>query len=207
MKIMNRRVLKFLIAPAFLMLFFPTGRAHAHAQECEITYDGKICIRNKVFSIEKLARIKDESHFVDKLLLGPSDLDKVLEFRITVKNIGDVKTDKMKMQDFLPSELKRVGGHKLEETWDSFDISETKTFIIEVKLDPNEIKDKEFEKCVVNKAEVRFDGNFEGADTATVCYGVSKITELPETGFGEIILPLGTGFLAAGYLLKKFTRK
>jgi hypothetical protein len=101
--------------------------------------------------------------------------------------------------------LIRVGGDGLTEEWDSFEPGETKTFYIKVEVDSAEFERENFEKCVVNKAEVRFDGTFEGADTATVCYGVSEITDLPETGFEEVLLPLGLGLIAVGYVVKKRT--
>ena len=60
-----------------------------------------------------------------------------------------------------------------------------------------------FEKCVVNKAEVEWDGNFEGSDTATVCYGDVEVTELPETGAVSTLAIAGLGLIIAGYTLKK----
>ncbi len=159
---------------------------------------------NKSFRIEKEVRIKDEGSFEDKLILDSADWDEILEFRIKIKNTGELETDDMKMEDFLPSELYRVGGDKLVENWDDFEPGETKTFYIDVKVDSDEFDRENFDKCVVNKAEVRYKGKFEGADTATVCYGVREITELPETGFGETLFPMALGLLAAGFVFKKY---
>jgi hypothetical protein len=110
----------------------------------------------------------------------------------------------MKMEDFLPSEIERVDGDGLTEYWEDFEPGETKTFYIDVEIDSDEFDRENFDKCVVNKAEVRYDGKFEGADTATVCYGVGEITELPETGFVETALPLGLGLLAVAYVFKRY---
>lgn len=172
------------------------GEVYASGQYGEV-------IINKAFRIQKDVRIKDQGSYEDKLILDKSDWNSIVEFRIRVTNTGEVETDNMKMEDFLPSELVRVGGDKLTEKWDEFEPGATKTFKIEVKLHEDELKRENFDKCVVNKAEVRFDGTFEGSDTATVCYGDRTVTELPETGFEEVLLPLGLGLIAVGYVLKK----
>ncbi len=194
-----KKVLKNLIVSIAAVTFLSAtnGEVYASGQYGET-------VINKAFRIEKEVRIKDKGSFVDKLVLDPKDFGKVLEFRIKIKNVGELKTDDMKMEDFLPSELYRVGGDKLVEKWDDFEPGETKTFYIDVKVDSKEFERENFEKCVVNKAEVRYKGKFEGADTATVCYGVREITELPETGFEETLIPLGMGLIIAGYVFKRY---
>jgi len=100
--------------------------------------------------------------------------------------------------------MERVGGSGLTEYWDDFEPGETKTFYIEAKVKEEEYdRDVDFEKCVVNKAEVEWDGEFEGSDTATVCYGDEDVTELPETGSNEIVALIGFGLIAAGILVRK----
>jgi len=106
------------------------------------------------------------------------------------------------MKDSLPDELDRVGGDGLTEYWDDFEPGETKTFYIRAKVDSDEYKDDDFEKCVVNKAEVRWDGNYEGSDTVAVCYGNKEPTELPKTGAVSELAIVGIGLLTAGLLLK-----
>lgn len=160
-------------------------------------------VKNKSFRIEKEVRVKDEGDFEDKLVLDEDDWDEVIEFRIEIKNVGEVETDDMKMEDFLPSEMERVGGDGLTEYWDDFEPGETVTFYIDAKIDEDEFDRENFDKCVVNKAEVRYDGAFEGADTAIVCYGDVEITELPETGIATTMVPLGLGLIAVGALIKR----
>ena len=176
-----------------------SGKVYADGQY------GKDIIKNKSFRIEKEVRIKDEGSYEDKLILTKSNWDEVIEFRIRIKNVGEVKTDKMKMEDFLPSELKLVMEDGLTEHWDDFEPGETKTYKIEARIKDSELDRENFDKCVVNKAEVRYDGKFEGADTATVCYGDRDVTvtELPETGFEEVLIPLGLGLIVASYVIKK----
>ncbi len=178
-------------------LSIASGKVYADGQY------GKDIIKNKSFRIEKEVRIKDEGSYEDKLILTKSDWDEVIEFRIRIKNVGEVTTDKMKMEDFLPSELKLVKEDGLTEHWDGFEPGETKTYKIEARIKDSELDRENFDKCVVNKAEVRYDGKFEGADTATVCYGDRTVTELPETGFEEVLIPLGLGLIVASYVIKK----
>ena len=66
-------------------------------------------------------------------------------------------------------------------------------------------RDVDFEKCIVNKAEVTWDGEFEGSDTATVCYGDEEIKELPETGSNEVAALVGAGLIIVGILVRKRT--
>jgi len=162
----------------------------ALATECDEVYGGgETCIVNKSFEIEKKVRIEDEGSFKDKV--SGVDEDDIIEFEITVTNKSksddgvdedELTFDDMEMEDILPSELEWVSGD-LTEDWDDFEKGEEKTFTIRARIDSDEFdRDGEWSKCVVNKAEVYFDGDFEGSDTATVCYGDEVITELPETG-------------------------
>ena len=166
-------------------------------------------VYNKRFKITKEVRIEGDNEWKDKVT--DVDEDDVVEFRIEIKNKSDEDSDDfddMKMEDFLPDEMYRVGGSGLTEYWDDFEPGETKKFTIEAKVDSDEYdRDVEFEKCVVNKAEVRWDGEFEGSDTATVCYGNIEPTELPETGALSTFGLTGFGLLLLGFLSKKKSLK
>ncbi len=186
-------------------LFALTGRTYAWEQ-CEKQYGGgEICIVNKSFRIEKKVRKEGDDSWKDKIT--GVDEDEVIEFKIKIKNTGEADVDDMKMEDFLPDELKRVGGSGLTEYWHDFDSDDEKSFIIKAEIDKDEFdRDEDFEKCVVNKAEVRFDGEFEGSDTATVCYGADKddVVDLPDTGVSTMPMAfLGLGLVAAGTFIKK----
>lgn len=161
---------------------------------------------NKRFTIEKKVRIQGDDSWKDKV----TDVKEgdVIEFRIKIKNKSDDEADdfdNMKMEDFLPDELIRIGGSGLTEYWDNFESGETKTFEIEAKIDSDEFdRDDNFEKCVVNEAEVNWDGEFEGSDTATVCYGDEEPTELPKTGSESIYFGLaGLASIVTGLVIKK----
>ena len=179
--------------------------------DCESTYGGgETCIINKRFEIDKKVRIMDDDDddWEDKVM--DVDEDEVVEFKIKIANRSDEEADDfddMKMEDFLPSEMERVGGSGLTEYWDDFEPGETKTFYIEARVDEDEYdSDVAFEKCIVNKAEVKWDGNFEGSDTATVCYGDAEVKELPDTGSTTSIALLGIGLIIVGTVIRFGTK-
>jgi hypothetical protein len=182
----------------------------AHASSCETNYGGgETCRYNKRFQIDKDVRIEGDNEWEEDKVAGVKE-GEVVEFRIKVKNLSDDgigSFDDMEMKDVLPDELIKAGGSGLTEEWNDFDSGDTKTFIIKVKIDSKEFdRTDNFEKCVVNKAEVRRDGDFEGSDTATVCYGNGEPTELPKTGAVSDLALVGVGLLTTG-LLAKLSKK
>lgn len=193
------------------------GNAYAG---CTANYGGgETCIYNKNFDVEKKVRTCDADYYDDH---GECDKDDdegwkdkvtdveegdVVEFKIKVKNDGEVDVDDMKMSDKLPGEMTRLGGDGLTEYWNDFEAGETKKFYIYAKVDDDEFDRENFEKCVVNKAEVEYDGDEEASDTATVCYGDSEPTELPKTGGNSIVYgALGLGLMAVGAASKRFRK-
>ena len=202
---MTKTAKKLILSIVSLGLLSLVGPGNVYATgDCEETYGGgETCIINKSFRIEKKVRKDDGDDWEDKVT-GVEE-DEVIEFRIRIKNTGELETDDMKMEDFLPDELIRVGGDGLTEEWDNFEPGETKEFIIKVKIDSDEFDRTNFDKCVVNKAEVRYKDKFEGSDTATVCYGQGEISELPETGFDTltVLTALGLGSMALGIVIRK----
>lgn len=173
---------------------------------CTSNYGGgETCIYNKNFDIEKKVRKEGDDSWKDKVT--GVDEDEVVEFKIKVKNEGEVDVDDMKMSDKLPKEMERVGGDGLSEYWDDFEAGETKTFVIKAKVKDSEYDKDNFEKCVVNKAEVLYDGEDEASDTATVCYSDSEPTELPKTGGSSLLYGvLGLGLTAVGAFAKKLKK-
>lgn len=184
-----------------LFVFLSTGTAYA-GQYGEEEY-------NLRFKITKEVRIQGDTEWKDKV----TDVreGEVVEFRIKVRNKSDDPadaTDDMKMEDFLPEEMYKVGGNGLTEEWDNFDPKDEKVFIIQAKVDSDEYdSDVRFEKCVVNKAELRWDGEFQGSDTATVCYGNIEPTELPKTGAFSTMGLSGLVLLVSGLVSKKYLKK
>lgn len=175
---------------------------------CTTNYGGygETCIYNKSFEIDKDVRVEDEDDDWEDKVTDVAE-DDVVEFRIKVENVGEVTVDNMKMEDFLPDEMERVGGSGLTEYWDDFEPGDKKEFTIKAKVKEDEYDRENFEKCIVNKAEIEYDGDFEGSDTATVCYGNAEITELPDTGptTGVALSIGGLVMMFAGILVKKQT--
>lgn len=170
---------------------------------CEANYGGgETCIYNKNFDIEKKVRKEGDDSWKDKVTNVKEG--EVVEFKIKVKNDGEVKVNDMEMIDKLPKEMERVGGDGLTEYWGDFEPGETKTFTIKAAVKDSEYDRKNFEKCVVNKAEVEYKGDGEASDTATVCYSDKEVTELPKTGGSSMVYgALGLGFVALGAVSKK----
>ena len=169
---------------------------------------------NKRFRIEKQVRLEGDSTWKDKVYIDLNDLEDVnknIEFKITVKNLSDEEADEfdnMRMEDILPNELYRVGGDGLTEYWNNFESGEKVTFELEVRIEDEELdREGSFEKCVVNKAEVEWDGEFEGSDTATVCFGNGELEELPETGAFDALGITGLGLIAVGAFIRKSFKK
>lgn len=164
---------------------------------------GQTCVFNKTFELEKKTRLEDENTWKDKVIDVKEG--EVIEFKITIKNAGDISVDDMRFEDILPDELEKISGNLTEE-WNDFKVGEKKTFIIKARIRKVEFdRTDNFEKCVVNKAKVEFDGTLEGADTATVCYGDGDITELPETGPTAVMAMtiLGLTSTSLGLVLKR----
>ncbi len=184
-----------------LFVFLSTGTVYA-GQYGEEEY-------NLRFKITKEVRIQGDTEWKDKVTdVREGEVD---EFRIKVRNKSDDPadaTDDMKMEDFLPEEMYKVGGNGLTEEWDNFDPKDEKVFIIQAKVGSDEYdSDVRFEKCVVNKAELRWDGEFQGSDTATVCYGNIEPTELPKTGAFSTMGLSGLVLLVSGLVSKKYLKK
>jgi LPXTG-motif cell wall-anchored protein/uncharacterized repeat protein (TIGR01451 family) len=170
---------------------------------CTANYGGgQTCIYNKNFDLEKKVRKEGDSSWKDKVTNVKKG--EVVEFRVKVKNDGEVEVGDMKMLDKLPKEMERVGGDGLTEYWGDFAPGKTKTFTIKAVVKDSEYDRKNFEKCVVNKAEVEYKGDEEASDTATVCYSDKKVTELPKTGDSSMVYgAVGLGLVALGAVTKK----
>lgn len=183
----------------------PLGTNNVYAYgNCEANYGGgETCILNKSFEVTKKVRIEGDNSWKDKVI-GVA-IDEIVEFRIRVKNVGEVEVDNMKMEDFLPDEMIFLDNEGLTQEWDNFSPGETQEFKIKARIKDSEFDRENFEKCIVNKVEIDYDGNFEGSDTATVCYGDAEITELPETGPTASIAfsVIGLGLISGGTLVKK----
>jgi LPXTG-motif cell wall-anchored protein len=201
-----------LIVSAFvvtLVSFAGTTKAFADSN-CDAVYGGgENCNFDRKLKITKEVRIKGETDWKDKVT-GVTKND-VVEFKITIKNKSDDGADKfsrLKMEDFLPKEMYWVGGSRTTEFKDDFKPGDSKSYVIEAKVYSWEYnKEVKFEKCVVNKAELRKSDEFMGSDTATVCYGNITPSELPKTGAESLVALSGLGLVTAGLVVRKKLNK
>lgn len=186
-----------LLLLGFLTMALMPTKVFAETCEPEGAY-GQTCVYDDDFRLEKKVRLEGDNTWKDKVI--DVDEGQVIEFRIEVENVGEVAGENMKMTDILPDELERIGGSGLTEEWTDFEVGDVETFIIQVRIVNTEFdREDNFEKCVVNKAEVEEDGNLVGSDTATVCYGGEDVTELPETGALATETMSILGFLSTGF--------
>lgn len=203
----NKTAKNLIVLALIIVVFAFVGSVRVYADsDCEDIYGGgQICEVDRRFKITKEVRISGDNSWKDKV----TDVRKgeTVEFRITVKNKSDDEADEaddLETKDFLPDEMSKIGGNGLTEEFDNFHPGETKTFIITAKVKDSEYdRDVKFEKCVVNKVELRWKGDFEGSDTATVCYGNIEPSELPKTGAVDTLAIIGLGFLTVGFVTKK----
>lgn len=166
---------------------------------------GETCTTDESYRIEKWVRIQGDDTWLGRV----TDVQEedIVEFRVRATNTGDEEADDMTMTDTLPDEMERTGGDELVEEWDDFAADAEETFIIEAQLRASEFDSTtEFEKCVVNKAELEQGDEFVGSDTATVCYNNADV-ELPETGFSALSMGIaGVISTLTGAILKRKAR-
>lgn len=197
------------ITAGLLVAGMIAGDTKVFADECEPNYGGGQTCLEEDFDVEKQVKFLDESDSEFRKKVVDVKKGDTVVFRIRVKNTGETNADDMKMEDFLPEELKRVGGSGLTEYWDNFEPGETKKFRIEVQVRDQEYDRENFEKCVVNVAKAWQDDDRIGSSEAVVCYGKGEITELPDTGpTATVAMTLaGLGMVFGGILAaKKFAK-
>ncbi len=205
LKNINKNLIVSMFSAVIVVVLSTASASNVYA-DCHSTYGGgKTCDNTIIFKVEKKVRLAGTTEWKDKITnVKKGD---VIEFRIRVTNIGDKSVNSMEMKDKLPSDIfNKIGGSGLTEEWDSFDPGDVKEFIIQVKVKDSEFtSSRSFDKCVVNKAEAYYDGDFVGSATATVCYSNRTVTELPKTGIGSTVsyTIAGLGLLSLGLLIKK----
>lgn len=157
--------------------------------------------KNYSIDLNKKVRFEGEDSWKDKIY--GADSEDVIEFRIKITNTGNSEIDDLKMTDYLPDELERVGGSGLTEYFGDLEVAEEKTFVIKAKVKPQYLNE---ERCVVNEAKVEHDEANKSKDSATVCFGEVEIEELPETGpTATVILAIaGMVFVFSGFRMRSY---
>lgn len=215
----------FSIIPAVIAMVVVSNMAvKTTYADCQDIYGGnQNCTVTGHFKIQKWVKLDGQDHWKDDVdidLNDSSENDKAILFKVQVTadvtndagvDTSTISFDNLKLKDSLPDELKFLSDRSedaLTEKWDNFKPGETKTFFYTTKLtDAEKNKDGEFEKCVVNKASLYMDSDFQGSSDATVCYKktgevLGASTELPKTGALPTEGIVGAGLIALGLLLK-----
>ncbi|MFH1566042.1 MAG: hypothetical protein ABIB98_02465 [bacterium] len=195
-----------LIGVFFITAFSKTAVAET---VCTSNYgEGDVCFRDRDIQLDKEVRFYKNGDFEARI--EDAEIGDSIEFRITVKNNGDVDVDKLKVEDDLPKYLKT----KEDTEWEIKNLKAGDEYEITFKAKIEEDIDIESgNTCFVNEARVKYEGKIFDEDTAIVCVTVPSVLgvkELPVTGaqsngFGrEIALGIiSLGMLILGLGLKK----
>jgi hypothetical protein len=142
--------------------------------------------------------------------------ENLVDFKIILKNSGDVDLENLNIIDNLPDYVKPIfnpGEYKEDEkkiTWtiEKITTGETQEFNIRVQIEKAENISQTQPFCLVNKTSVQKDGQELDNDTAQFCIEPRILAEtFPETGFNLIfgtIVALAT--VATGVLIRKIGR-
>ena len=221
MNLLNKNITRIILGIAIVMVLTLVAPGIVFAEDCDTGAYGDVCIVNKSFEIRKWVKLEGDDTWQNEVTIDLDDddeADKKILFKVKVKNrvksddmdVDDLEFDDMKMKDIWPDELDLDKGDSddLTEKWDNFKSGETETFYYEADIEEDE-KDRDevnFEKCVVNKAELYYEDDLEGVDDAVVCWKKSEkedIEELPDTGAPITLGFAGFGLIALGTLIKK----
>ena len=167
---------------------------------------GETCVETteREFSLEKKVRFVNHNEFKSRIT-GAQEGDKV-EFRITVKNEGNVDVDEVKINDDLPKYLKT--DEDTSWTIKNFKAGAEEEITFKAKVvDSDKLPDSD--TCVVNEASLKFENRNRASDTAVVCIEVpstSTVKKLPVTGADFPLNPfsLSLGIIAVGIILSGF---
>ena len=190
------------------------------AVRCETQYGGaQVCIKTGALRVNKQVKVvtgKTEHEWRDYLGMSSGVRFRPGEeatFRIQVKNVGDVKFDKVTVTDTLPAFLGLSSGN-LTSDLTNLDPGQTQEVFVSGKVISADRLAKAID-CAVNTAEARGkDTSGQDAndkDSVEVCYekAVGQPTALPKAGFGDFALWVFASLLAgtSGLLLRKFAIK
>jgi len=153
------------------------------------------------FTLDKQVKKLNDTQYVKEVTIQPGDS---VKFLIKATNIGKLKTDNMKIIDYLPAEFTLVEGPTVKE-FANFRVNDVVQFEIIAKAKTtNDI-------CVVNNAELQYNGKPVNTASAKVCIkngAVLGTQVLPATAnveFGFIIISLLS--VMTGLSLKKLTKE
>lgn len=203
-----------LLAP---ILFAASASA---AVRCETQYGGaQVCVKTGALQVNKQVKVvtgkAGEHEWRDYLGMSSGVRFRPGEeaiFRIQVKNVGDLKFDKVTVTDTLPAFLGLSSGN-LTSDLTNLDSGQTQEVFVSGKVISADRLAKAID-CAVNTAEARGrDTSGQDAndkDSVEVCYEkeVGQPTALPKAGFGNSALWVFASLLAgtSGLFLRRFAK-
>jgi uncharacterized repeat protein (TIGR01451 family) len=135
------------------------------------------------FTLDKQVKKLTDTQFTKEVTIKPGD---TVKFLITAQNIGEVKTDSMKIIDYLPVEFTLVEGTTIKE-FSNFRVNDVVTYEITAKAkETNDI-------CVVNNIEMRYNDKPVNTASAKVCIKKGSV-------LGNQVLP-DTGVIENGFII------
>lgn len=214
------------VITAVSMLFAQNAKAekcvtiYGGGEKC-VSEDAKLKVEKSVWNPEK----KDwQDHIGSKE--HKFDANDKIQFRIRVKNTGDVEIKDINLEDHLPSFVRYKDGDgegKKDDTrveFDKFDLKpgESKEFEFTAKVADDGILPKDDNICLTNVAKAegkRADNDKEedAIDYANFCIELPKVKgkeapkALPKTGIDLIPGALAMGLVFVGFGLRKLTKR
>ena len=221
-KFMNKKLLATILG--LVMLAGSVGKASAQ-EYCESIYGGgQVCYEGDVM-VDKMVGKPGTSEYVDNLDLSNAFYaNSEIIFKITVRNTGEYKIDRMYVRDTLPSYLTYVSGPEGDDLENiSYDSGSRVLYFEVVDLEEDETRDFYFKAkvvsesdlpegsiCVVNHVKAEANGKIDEA-TSQICIKakVLGVTVMPPTGAndGLVILMEALGMVALGGLTLRVAKK
>lgn len=203
---------------AFSGAFLFTPNLSFAAIRCETQYGGgQTCVKTGNIQVNKQVKEitgNDTHEWRDNLVHVTSDKffkpQDLVEYRIKVKNVGDVDFATVILTDTLPSQLELVEG-SLSQELKNLKVNEEREIFIKAKVKNADQLGNSNTNCDIANTAKAVSGDQSDQDTAKVC--VQKFPEtakaLPKAGPEDFYLILGLSILAStlGFFVYKLNEK
>lgn len=212
---------KVFLAVSLILSSFCLARPAFAAVRCETQYGGnEVCVTTGQLQINKqvLNPNKLVNDYVDNISSTRVDskygydfkTSEVVEFKLTIKNIGDDTLHNVNVVDTLPHFLFFTEKTPSTFHFDTFNPGETVERFVEARV-VSESQLKVDSDCNVNTATATSDENQNDKDIASLCVTkkVLGVSTLPKTGPSNTFLILSLSAVAGGFGigLIKFNRE
>lgn len=203
---------------------YASGNGYGQSN-CKVIYGGgKVCATKIEFSIDKKVQTPNKGgEYVDNLSINDAKFapNSEVAFKVTIKNTGDNKIEKLEVVDTLPQNMTFVSGagtynkdsNTVSYTINNFEKGATneQTFVAKIAADSALPKDQAT-VCLTNNVKATDNNGSTATDSSAFCierilsnkvYDKVPVTSVPSTGPGMLSL---LGLIPAGligYKLRK----